>query len=342
MDIAHTWRNDSKADVVMLVTYKPGAGISGMANPMREYHLPDDDFESFEPEAFGVLDTGTFMTAELTLAHELGHLLGAQHNEDASDAVTPGAIPQSSYGYMNEAPIPPCTSWMTVMSIRESGDENSPGKCETCNRLSVWSNDEPSWSGEDSSVETCGQPVGSETANNRKTVNLTAKIVSSFRCGTSIQMPPSVPPQSGASDSNAQIDTFYTLSMQGGSDDSAQDRLRVFYQRLMAELKVDDLGYANIGCDNCSKLSELAPPIESLTFVIEPDSKSLVAFALSYNYVQQTMPNEQFEMTIDGASPSAATACPNPLPSGCRPRPICIQTGGCDQPYGGTCRVCQR
>ena len=138
-----------------------------MANPMREYHVPDDDFMSFEPLAFAVLDAGTFMTPELTLAHELGHLMGAQHNADARDAVTPGAIPASSYGFMNETPTAPCKPWMTIMSIRESRHRNTPGKCVTCNRPPLWSYDE-------SSTMTCGQPVGSNTANNRKTIDLTA------------------------------------------------------------------------------------------------------------------------------------------------------------------------
>jgi hypothetical protein len=342
MDEAHTWRNDYNADVVMLITYTAAAGTSGMANPMRDYHVPDvnGDFISFEPLAFAVLDTGSFMTAELTLAHELGHILGAQHNADARDAVTTGAIPDSSYGFMGETPTAPCTAWMTIMSIRESGDRASPGKCEACNRLSLWSNDESSWSTEDPSISTCGDPAGNEQADNRKTVNLTAKIVSAFRCGTALQTPAIAEPQHRASTDTTAVDAYYTMSIDGGADGDAQARLRIFHQRLMAELKVNDLGYANVGCDSCSKLGEVGPPLRSLTFVMEPDSRTLAAFASTYHYVQQQLPNEQFSLTIDGTSLAAAAGCPMPLPAGCRPRPICVHTGGCDRPYGGSCSPC--
>ena len=103
LDYAHTWRDDYKADAVVLITYWPGTSISGLAKQMREYHIPDDIFKSFEPFAFAVVDAGGFETAEFTFAHELGHVLGAQHNKDAS-GVTPGAVPASSYGHYDETP----------------------------------------------------------------------------------------------------------------------------------------------------------------------------------------------------------------------------------------------
>jgi hypothetical protein len=134
-------------------------------------------------------------------------------------------------------------------------------------------------------------------------------------------------------------DTYYMIEVNGGPDADAVERLKTFYSRLLAELKVDDLGYANVGCDNCKNIGGARPPLKSLTFAMEPDSTTLVAFTLSYHFVQENMHHELFTMTINGETP--AGVCPDPLPTGCRPRPICIDTSSCDKPYGGPCAKCQ-
>ena len=83
-------------------------------------------------------------------------------------------------------------------------------------------------------------------------------------------------------------DTYYTITLNGGPDSDSTARLKAFYKRLLAELKVDDLGYANVGCDDCKKLGNAGPPIKLLTFAMEPDSTTLAAFAFSYHFVQET------------------------------------------------------
>lgn len=134
-------------------------------------------------------------------------------------------------------------------------------------------------------------------------------------------------------------DTYYMIEVNGGPDADGTERLKTFYDRLLLELKVPDLGYANVGCDNCKNIGGVGPPIKKLKFAMVPDSTALTAFALSYHYVQQNLHHEMFTMTIDGKTPAAS--CPEPLPTGCRPRPICLDTSSCDKPYGGPCAKCQ-
>jgi len=134
-------------------------------------------------------------------------------------------------------------------------------------------------------------------------------------------------------------DTYYSIKVSGGPDDESLTRLKMFYARLLTELKVNDLGFANVGCDRCEKLDGGGPPVGSLKFAMVPDAMVLAAFAMSYHYVQSNWHHELFTMSIDGVTPSGT--CPVPLPTGCAPRTICIQTSSCDKPYGGSCVKCQ-
>lgn len=134
-------------------------------------------------------------------------------------------------------------------------------------------------------------------------------------------------------------DAYYQIKVSAGPDEDSLARLKLFYQRLLIELKVDDLGYVNVGCDKCGKLGE-GPPEVKLTFALERDGLNLPAFLLSYHYVQLNMGHDLFSMTIDGTPPPSAV-CPNPVPQGCRNRPICNMYDGCDKPYGGPCAPCQ-
>ena len=136
------------------------------------------------------------------------------------------------------------------------------------------------------------------------------------------------------------VETYYAIKVEGGPDSDSALRLNNFYQRLLAELKVSDLGYADVGCDKCAELDKPGPAITSLNFAMVPDAMTLAAFALSYHYVQTNWHHDLFKITIDGTAP-ASPLCPSPLPTGCGPRPICIQTSSCDKPYGGTCAKCQ-
>jgi hypothetical protein len=169
LELAHTLRDTYKADVVMLLTRRSNVAISGMSNHMLADHVDDGDYVDFAPCAFGVVDAGVFMSSDYTFAHELGHVMGAQHNYPA-DA---GAKPASSFGYMDESPSNGCQSWMTIMAARgNSGcDDNS------CRRVPLWSN-------VDTAIKYCGEPLGNASAKNRDTLAFTARTVANFRCGS--------------------------------------------------------------------------------------------------------------------------------------------------------------
>ena|SRR5688572_14178000 len=170
LDRAHTLRDTHKADVVMLLTRRSNSAISGLSNQMLDENVADSDYSDFAPCAFGVVDAGVFMSSDYTFAHELGHVMGAQHNFP-SDA---GAIPASSFGYMKEPAPTGCQAWMTIMA--ERGNQGCDG--DNCKRLPLWSN-------MDSEIRHCGNPVGSSSARNRDTLSFTARTVANFRCGSS-------------------------------------------------------------------------------------------------------------------------------------------------------------
>ena len=126
-------------------------------------------------------------------------------------------------------------------------------------------------------------------------------------------------------------------------------RLTRFIERLRAELKVNNLGEANIGCDRCGELVDAEAvqnkvaspdPLLSLTFALFRGASQLEAFARSYEFVQASeLGANAFAMDIEGGIGSAACT-QTQLNNGCKNRPLCIQTSGCDKPYGGSCDIC--
>jgi hypothetical protein len=184
IDQAHQLRDQYHADAVVLITSWATSRISGLAKTMQEYHVGLQTIDSFEHCAFGVVDVGSLETADFSLAHELGHVMGAEH--DPRDGA--GAIRASSYGYADETPssttLGPCSSWMTIMVQPRPADPPSQGRpaypavcLNGCERIPKWST--PDYSG----ISHCNEPVGTATANNRDTLAATALTVANFRCG---------------------------------------------------------------------------------------------------------------------------------------------------------------
>lgn len=150
LDEVHQLREQYGADLVTLVT-EVNYGSCGIAWVLQEYAL-----STFSESAFSVVDRGC-MLPNYSLAHELGHLMGATHDA-ASAGGGQGFFPYS-YGYQA-----PNRSFRTIMAY------NCPGSCP---RVNYWSNPDGRYN---------GQPTGvAGQADNRRTLNATAAYVAAFR-----------------------------------------------------------------------------------------------------------------------------------------------------------------
>lgn len=90
LDEVHAWRDASGADLVSLMVERSTDGLEGLA------WLMDQASTSFAPFAFSVVVRRT--AASLTLAHEIGHNLGLQH--DRPHAIG-GALYPYAFGYQD-------------------------------------------------------------------------------------------------------------------------------------------------------------------------------------------------------------------------------------------------
>jgi len=137
------------------------------------------------------------------------------------------------------------------------------------------------------------------------------------------------------------VELFYRVIVNGGSGTESFTRLKQFHNEMLAILNVNDLGWADIGCDLCDKLKGPAP-VTALTFALyRNNTTGMNVFMQSYLNVQSKMGHDTFSMYVDGQPPPGAV-CPTNHPE-CGTRKICIQTGNCDKPVpvGGPCDVCQ-
>jgi hypothetical protein len=98
----HTWRNESKADVVCLLV--ANAHLGGLAYPMS---VPNASAES---TAYAVVNLGS-ASQTWSLVHEIGHLFGCFHEDDGGKLY---ALPHA---------FPDPVRWKTVMfRLRTAGD----------------------------------------------------------------------------------------------------------------------------------------------------------------------------------------------------------------------------
>jgi hypothetical protein len=160
LDDAHSLRDIHVADIVILLVNQSFA--SGLSNVLTNVSGASAN------RAFGVVRWDLSASATFSFSHEIGHLMGARHDCATAVAETNAELPDPNLPYVFAHGYYGST-WSTMMAIRDGIRRRDP----------VWSNPNLSHLGETmgSSDPACG-------ANNARTLNTTASIVSKFRCSS--------------------------------------------------------------------------------------------------------------------------------------------------------------
>ena len=135
-------RNEKRADIVGLIIDNPkGCGLSTRIRPESD-------------EAFFVVHHAC-ATITMSIAHEIGHILGARHDQFLDESNVPFAY---GHGFVNG------DKWRTMMSYKEG--------CGGCPRIPYWSNPRILYKGE---------PTGTAATDNARLILELAERVSKFR-----------------------------------------------------------------------------------------------------------------------------------------------------------------
>jgi hypothetical protein len=153
MDEVHNMRDLYQADLVTLIGSNGSCGIGFLLSEMQPYTA---DF------GFNVVDTQC--SAGRTLAHEIGHNLGAQHDQSNTES---GGITGYAYGYQD-----PNGEFATIMAYSTNG--NCP---QSCPRIPYFANPQINFN---------GKPLGSETSNIARVFNETSAFVAGYRSGSAV------------------------------------------------------------------------------------------------------------------------------------------------------------
>ena len=142
LDEIHWLRDKHRADVAMLIVHDlNGCGLAaGVAAPAER--------------AFAVVHHGC-AAATYSLAHEIGHIIGARHDSGLDNSTEPFAY---GHGFVNGK------KWRTMMGYEQS--------CEGCPRLPIWSNPD---------VLIQGEKAGNELSNNARVLREQAARVAAFK-----------------------------------------------------------------------------------------------------------------------------------------------------------------
>jgi peptidyl-Asp metalloendopeptidase len=134
-----------------------GADLAALIIDQSDYCGLADAIMASPSAAFAVVYYDC-ATGYYSFAHELGHLMGARHNEQVDPSTTPFAY---GHGYLHLTPPP---AWRTIMAY------DCP---QSCQRLQYWSNPRINYG---------TQPMGTAAINdNARVLNETAATVSAFR-----------------------------------------------------------------------------------------------------------------------------------------------------------------
>ncbi len=160
LDSVHALRDSVAADIVVLIVRMP-AFKGGLSNPM----YGSDVGSGHASQAFAVVtESGLTLTGEYFFAHEVGHLMGSNHEWSAT---SDGAF-ADSHGHTEPTPRFGCPGWRTIVT------QDVP--CSGCDWLRRWSNPLQSHCGAALGV------VGKE--NNARSLGVTRGVVANFRCGS--------------------------------------------------------------------------------------------------------------------------------------------------------------
>jgi peptidyl-Asp metalloendopeptidase len=142
MEEVHALRDKYRADVVVLIV----DDASGCGLATRVFADAGDAFAVVHHEC---------AATSYSLAHEIGHLIGARHDTSIDKNMTPFAY---GHGYVNG------TKWRDIMSYKAS--------CGGCPRLPVWSSP---------IVLIKGEPAGTPDLDNARVISEQAARVAAFR-----------------------------------------------------------------------------------------------------------------------------------------------------------------
>lgn len=142
MEEVHAIRDQVKADVALLIVHDAnGCGLAAGVAPQAD-------------RAFAVVHHEC-AALSYSVAHEIGHIIGARHDLGLDDSMQPYAY---GHGFVSG------TDWRTMMSYEES--------CGGCARLPIWSNPR---------LKVGGVAAGDTTADNARVISEGAARVANFR-----------------------------------------------------------------------------------------------------------------------------------------------------------------
>lgn len=169
-------RNTYSADVVVLFEeYPDDYPICGNSFVMKE------NWNDYEILAYAIVVRNCALTY-YTLAHELGHIMGARHDwlQDPTN-LSPYSY---NHGFVGIAQQPQRHAYQTIMAYEDKcAAEAIPP--DRCHRILYWSNPATTYPpGAPNAVSLGAGPSESQRADNHLTLNTTALTVANFRCSS--------------------------------------------------------------------------------------------------------------------------------------------------------------